>query len=273
MAWDIDATVFFLINDSGGPFMTDGTSEAENMNDEEGVVKALRPPNGGVGYGVWQFPELREFDGMFLCALTSSNGEYTEISSSGASTNGLSGGWNVETSSPVWGDNTPVKYRDVAFLKTFATSNVKALRYKGQHSSVGPDRFRRSMHIYGPISPGATPDRLTFLDPVTADSIWVKPIDWGDVPQSQSSDVSIKIKNNSGGLTASTNELTSEDIYLGSGAWYTFSDDGITFNSTFSLGNLGPGATKTLTVRQNVPGAAAVGPHAARLRVSTVSWA
>jgi hypothetical protein len=216
------------------------------------------------------FPELREFDGLFA-SHKEDGGNIKELDTSGDTTNGIDGTFTQRNADLPDPPDTLPSYRSATYLLSYAVSNVRAIRLRTDNTNNTPGW--RAVHVYGEISAGETPDRLLFLDADNADVEFSKPIDYGDVPRGQSQDRNIKIINNSGTLTANTVQLTAEALYLGSGAWYTFSDDGgSNFSATLNIGNLGPGATSTIIIRQIVPATETLSLHAGRVKANTASW-
>ena len=138
-------------------------------------------------------------------------------------------------------------------------------------TQVGQDAAFATMHFYGVISPGETPDRILFLDTENADAEFTKVLDFGDIPRGQTTTRTFKIKNNSSSKTINTIQVTAEDLYLNAGNWYTFGDDGISYQATFAVGNLGPGSTKLLYLKQIIPGAETLGLHTGRIKASHAS--
>jgi hypothetical protein len=130
--------------------------------------------------------------------------------------------------------------------------------------------------MYGLISSGETPDRLLFIDDSTGLE-FTEPLDWGDVPRGTTLDYDIKVKNNSGTLTANTNVLDFEALTGTSDTYYTIKETGGSFATTLSITSIGAGVTypsgaNVITVRLAVPDAAGFAAESARLFVSTVSW-
>lgn len=270
MAYDDDGTIFGQFATTG-EFADRSTSRAE-LNDEDSVTLNLQPPVASNGYGVWLFPELREFDGLFLSAAAGSDA-FQSIETSGNTTNGRDGTWTTRSSSPTFFFQTQKNYR--TGIVSFAVSNVRGLRYLGEHGTVGGNRFRMAMHIYGDISPGETPDRLLFIDESTGLE-FAQPWDPGDVPRGSAREFQFRLKNNStavgNNLTLNTIQFTAEDLFLGSGAWYTFSVGGDAFAATKQITSLAAEAASALiTARQIIPVNAILDAHVARIEASVGS--
>lgn len=275
-AYDADGSVFLETPSVGGygslpgvgtlpaTYFINSQAYALDYNDE-GTDSA----GGKLTYqrAKWEailFPEKREIDGLY--GASPGIGSWTTYSTD--SNNGMNGAW---TTFPYYW-RTSVALDDYrTYITSFALSNVTAIMSCGQTGAY-TDQYRRTLHIYGTITPGETPDRILFLDTENSDAVFTKLLDYGDLPRGQTQVRTFKVKNNSSTMTANTIQVTAEDIYGGSGAWYTFSDDNVSFQATFPVGNLGPGATKLLYLKQIVPDAQTPSVHAARIKVNQASW-
>jgi hypothetical protein len=152
-------------------------------------------------------------------------------------------------------------------------SNVRGLRLQSP-AAGGNAAHQQRWHVYGEIAAGETPDRLLFIDELTGLE-FALPKDYGDRPRGGSSDFEWRIKNNSAGETATTIQYTSEDLWLGSGAWYTHTlPGGSTYAATRSIASLAAATTTgIITTRSIIPDAETLGPHAGRTYLNVASWA
>ncbi len=279
MAYDDDGSVCLISvgTDAGlaqglGPISTPysvaTTTEEENVNDEDLTTQnRVNVAFGSLHFAIL-FPEKRELDGIYVAIGNVPSSSWSDYSDD--QTNGLDGTWN-DLSVPGVTSEPADGYRDNIISK--AISNVLAVRhFQGRNQASSSPHDMKSIHLYGTITPGETPDRLLFLDPDNADAEFTLPLDYGDVPRGQTSTDTFKVKNNSGSLTANTVQTTGADLFGGSGSWYTYSDDDITYSATLGLGNLGPGATKLVHIKQIVPDAQAPAVHAARTKLNVASW-
>lgn len=283
MAWDADGSVALrsesTVNGTGptaGGFGSISWSESTsgeriNGNDEDPVTEFRGLTSGGVSDAhimmAVLFPELRELDGMYVVA-TAVTPQNFWMYKSQDTTNGIDGSW-VNT---VAARNTSLAldhYRDN--ITSMAFPSVKGIKGNMGGSSTNDPIKWRTVHIYGAISPGETPDRILFLDTENADAKFTKVLDFGDVPRGQTTTRTFKIKNNSSTLTINTIQVTAEDLYLNAGDWYTFGDDGVSYQATFAVGNLGPGATKLLYLKQIIPDAETLSVQAGRIKASHAS--
>lgn len=279
MAWDADGSVALVTADlngfsapvgelPGGSYSDLTGTQKTNFNNESQAANSITTNNQKRRWFALLFPEPRELDGIYWSASTAKNepnGEWVTYSLD--TTNGIDGAWvnAVQTAryTVVTSD-----YRDEITSK--AVPSVKGLM-AFLDGTIGDDVRWSSFHVYGVISAGETPDRILFLDTENADATFTKVLDFGDVPRGQTTTRTFKIKNNSGSKTINTIQITAEDIWLNAGDWYTFGDNGVDYQATFAVGNLGPGSTKLLYLKQVIPGAETVGPQAGRIKASHAS--
>ena len=283
-AWDADGTV--VLYDSGtdgnmggggapvNPWNAATAQESQNGNDEDWATIFRRFNSPGVPDAyvltAFVFPEDREIDGAWING-TMNNSDlwlYTSVDS----TNGIDGTWLstvADWSSGFTATSTLEAYRDE--ILSLAVANVASIKFHIENTPSSSDAILRRMHFYGVISPGATPDRIVFLDTDNADAVFTSVLDYGDVPRGQTQQRTIKVKNNSASKTINTVQITAEDLYLNAGGWYTFSDDDVTYSATLALGNIANGATQLVYVKQIIPDAETLGLQAGRIKVSHAS--
>lgn len=280
LAWDDDGTVVLVAGQNNGdtgvgvppgiPYTNASVAEMEDMNDEDHASKfgANSNNNNRVVWVTHLFAEKHEIDGAYHVHEGSGGGPSSSAATSVDTTNGYDGTW-VDLSLTDFHNISPPldHYRDN--ITSQALSNILGTMFKVEENDGA---FHNSIHIYGAITPGETTDRLLFLDPDNADAEFTKPLDFGDVPRGQTQTDTFKLKNNSSGVTANTVQVTAEDLYLGSGSWYTFSDDDVSYSATLGLGNIGVGATQLVYVKQIVPDAQAPGVYVARVKANQASW-
>ena len=239
----------------------------ENLNDEEAGDVLTTGGGSNDMKLIWIFPELREFDGYFARGKDAGDpfdGEY-----SGNTTNGWDGTWTEFRASASEGTLVVIPdYRDD--ITSQAVSNVRSVRF--HNFGGGGGAGWSACHLYGEISAGETPDRLLWFDN-DDDLEFSLPQDYGDVPRGSAEDHVVYLKNNSAGLSANSVQVTAEDLFLGSGSWYTF-DDGTGFASTKSLASsIGNGASSPdITIRRITPDAETLGLHATRAYANVGSW-
>ncbi len=273
MAVDADGTVGFDINDgfpSGGGISTDLTSSVMIGMTREAVGSPGGPTvaNGGGRMIALVFPELRELDGWYVSA--DDGGTWgNPIHSSGDTTSGNDGTWTSRGSAPGIQNGLLTAYRDD--IISLAVSNVRGIRVKPTGLSGGGGSMDR-LHIYGEISSGETPDRLLWIDN-DDDLEFSLPVDYEDTPRGSAEDHVVYLTNNSSSLAANSVQVTAEDLFGGSGSWYTF-DDGTGFSATKALASsISNGANSpNITIRKIIPDDEAAQLHAARAFVAVGSW-
>jgi len=273
MAMDADGTIWARYG-LGQPVTEWPSANVTELSDEDDNNLSVRGWANGQGTAqfVWIFPELREIDGFYG---RYNNPTISLVETSVDTTNGKDGTWvqaiaDYDDSS---GIDTFDSYRDE--ITSLAISSQRAIRARGGVDNSGSETLLvQSWHMYGEISAGETPDRLLWIDEITGLEFTL-PLDYGDVPRGSARDRLTRLKNNSGSLTATTLQITAEDLFRGSGAWYTFDVGGGGFQSTNSdIASLGAGATSGLiTIRQIIPDSEILGVHAGRAYVNVDSWA
>lgn len=241
------------------------TSDVQAMNDEDTTAVINQTRNYPWTMHCVIFPEKRELDGWYQNVM---NDTAAWESYSTDTTNGFDGTWDTAVVAAT--RSTVVDhYRDN--ISSLAVQGVKAVMSLDGEDVTNRSSGRRRVHLYGVISPGETPDRIIFLDTENADAKFTKVLDFGDKPRGQTTTRTFKIKNNSSSKTINTIQVTAEALYLNAGGWYTFGDDGVNYQGTFAVGNLGPGATKLLYLKQIIPDAETLGVQAGRIKVSHAS--
>lgn len=272
IAWDDDGTVAGHRNNTTGGTLTEWTAGAmAELNDEDSVAQTI-PGSPGTSdqISMWfVFPELRELDGIFLRGQAAN--QFGLVESSADTTNGLDGTW--ATLIAAYDDSaagtTYDLYRSPVTVSVSSKRGVRAL-----FVNPGADSLE-SMHLYGEISAGETPDRLIFIDELTGLQ-FVLPKDYGDIPRGSARDFEWRLKNNStvagNNKTINTIGISVEALYLNSAAWYTFSIGGDSFASTKSITSLAPEASSALIVcRQIIPVAEVLDKHVARIQATVGS--
>lgn len=212
------------------------------------------------------FPQKRELDGYYInLSNVSGHGTYYSYDT----TNGLDGTW-INAGWTVLNSGTSSLYR--TNITSTAINGIRGIRIT--HYSGSESIRARVFHFYGSISPGESPDRLLFLNPSDSDATFSDLVDYGDFgigAIGASRDTQIKVKNNSGSKTAHDVTLTAEDLGFGSGSWFTFSADGVSFSSSLTFSSLSPGQSQPVYVRASVP-AGQSGLKSQRLQLSAGGW-
>ena len=245
-----------------------------DLNDEDNVAAfTYGASSGWAAEFYFLFAQKIEIDGYFAGVSNSDAPRFVnrDLLDSPDTTNGIDGVWTVIDSPIVTFTTTFTTHRDN--ILSLARPGKKGIHfgYDKVTGAASDSLFFQSMHLYGPISPGEIPDRILFLDTLAADAVFTKVLDFGDVPRGQTQTRTFKIKNNSASFTINTIQVTALSGYLNSGDWYEFGDDGVTYQATYSVGNLGPAATKLIYLKQIVPDAEVLGVHVARIEASHAS--
>ena len=282
MAWDSDGSVVLRSeSDNNGtgpspggfgsiPWSEASSGERINGNDEDptSYLRSLVTSGANDGHILIAilFPEPRELDAMYI------NRSGTTVANAWIyysldTTNGVDGTW-INAGVPFDTDSNVDHYRDN--ITTIGVSGVKGIKGNIGESSTGATFRWRTLHIYGGISPGETPDRIIFLDTEDADNAFTQVLDFEEVPRGQTQTRTFKLKNNSSTKTINTIQITAEDLYLNAGDWYEFSDSGA-FQGTLAIGNLGPGATQLITLKQIIPDDETLSVQAGRIKITHAS--
>jgi hypothetical protein len=213
------------------------------------------------------FPDKIDMEGIFVASSLGHSGDtvgacFVSVNS----TNGFDGDW-VQVIASLTDHYGGSDWREI---DTFGYLGVIAVkfrwkRYIGELSGI---------HLYGKrAATGADPDHIEFLDPLNGDAIFDPLHDYEEVPRGQVQQRTFKVKNASATLTAQSVDLSIESLTGVSYDWYDFSLDDVSYNPTLALGNLTPGQTVTVYLKQGVPVTAPLGLHAARIKAEPVAWA
>lgn len=285
IAWDNDGTVAYGALANSGDWvrgalpaaaLTELTTDKVSMNDDTDAYygQEFVAQSTPTIYALLLFPQKMEIDGYYYNFYAQSNTPNHFLSTSANTTNGVDGSWSA-LGSEIRVLNTTVKpdYRDD--VQTSAISNVVAVLHQSGNAFVGistPVHGVRALHLYGTITPGETPDRLLFLDPLNSDAEFTQPLDYGNRGRGTTNVRQIKVQNNSGTLTANTVQITAEEIAGTGGSLFTFSTDGVNDQGTLGLGNIGPGGSVTVYVHLTIPDAQALDLYDSRFYVNVASW-
>lgn len=275
IAYDDDGTAVFGYKD-GEPLVEQSGANIVELNDEDNSGVDLTGALDGNNRLVFIFPELREFDGIYIQRIGNGGGTVA-VHRSVDTTNGYDGTWvqviaalNVDGYGPTY-----TTYRNE--IQSVAENAIRGVRLSGfNYNPAGVSDWRYTgVHLYGSISPGETPDRLLFIDELTGLEFTI-PKDFGDVPRGSAREFEWRLKNNStvagNNLTINTIQFTAESLFLASGGWYTHSVGGDSFQGTKNITSLAPEASSSLIVtRQVIPQNEVVGPHSARIQATHTS--
>lgn len=227
-----------------------------------------RQYSGGAYVGTWifvLFPEKRDIDGIHWnhYGYASVDKQWSYVSND--TTNGEDGTWTNLNYDGRWRDFMAGSFRNN--INPFSLTDQLGFRcYSYPGSSDG---FVLSLHLYGTISTGETPDRLLFLDTAASDAEFVKPIDQGDIHRGQTIIRTFKLKNNSSTKSINTVQVTGDDLYAAAGDWYTFSLDGVSYQGTLNtIGNIAAGGTQLIYAKMEVVDTDIPFPAVARIKAN-----
>lgn len=198
---------------------------------------------------------------------------YYDYSTSTDTTNGFDGNW---TTNAIWspasmpGDAGPSIRNDPVAI---VGDGVKAFRIRYQCGSSSYSRDWQKIILWAEAS-GASYDGLEFWHPTLDQRL--DPVEYGDVPRNNQSDLTFRVKNQSSTLAANGIVLSSEAITDSTPSVaddFTFAPDGSTFTSTLDIGNLASGGiSSVVTVRKQTPVDAAMGLWFPRWVATPTSW-
>jgi hypothetical protein len=277
MALDKDGTQLYSI--SGANLVTQMTgADITTINNE--AEDGLPAPNGIYRFLLF-FPETRDLSAVFIAITTQTpGGTDLTVESSVDTTNGIDGIWAVQVApiqvmnqTPnIWGREITPGYRDG--IRTVAALGIHALRITLTSTYIQPTL--RAVHLYGSISAGQNPNRLTLWHPTEDHRVGEAWFDWGNTPRASSADRSFRVKNLSATLTAN-NVLTSLDILTDTtpsvSSQHTLSSDGASFAATAAAGTLAPGGLSgVMTLRRITPSNATLSLWCLRVAAKAETW-
>jgi len=285
MGWDQDGTIALWqhspgllgVSGPGGMFADVTTAfttqEKQDLQDEEYASAWQKNGHASNGAGnmlfLFIFPELRDLDGFY--PRTNAGGSTDWLYDSADTTNGFDGTWGESVTFTTSTSSNLDDYRDT--ITSFSRTGKRSAKYaqNGDYGGANAPLIFYNFHLYGEIAASETPDRLLFVDEITSLE-YQFPKDYGDVPRGSAREFEMRLKNNSGSLTANTVSGDSTDFFGGSGAWYTFDVAGGGFSGSYNITSIGNGASSGLiTVRQVIPDDADVQVHAGRHEVAVSS--
>lgn len=206
------------------------------------------------------------------------------LESSVNTTNGIDGTWNTIAagafgSQHTYGATSMGNYRTIGAggIYTIASNGtgLRGLRFGIASGGATTGYLLGPVHLYGRVT--SPTDRLRLWHPTLDQPLSDTPafLDFGDVPQSTSTDRNFRVKNDSA-LTATTITVGMDARTDGSPtlvSQHTFSYNGGSFGSTASLASLAPGIiSETFTIRQSLLPNAPLGVWHQRLYVTAASW-
>ena len=258
-------------------------ADVAHINDESAATAFVGAPGSPTWIG-FVFPEKRNLDGIHV-NVSGTIAEYSWIMVSEDTTNGIDGTWEqVVSLDAFWDDHAADFYRRPGVIQIIADTDIAGIGdavtgvaiYVETAGSAAQNVI--SLHLYGNISVGQTADRLAFIDAeyvnidVPEDEftkpVFVKPLDFGDVPRGQTQVRQVILKNLSEAVTLDDVELSVEALTGASDAWYEFSFDDEAYTPTLAFGDMGPGEERLFYVRQAVLDTEPLGVEAARIKAT-----
>lgn len=224
------------------------------------------------------FPYLVDLSKFFLAWSTSDalSTATRTLETSADSTNGLDGTWTNRLSG--WPIATVVKpdYRS-AIQAVSAATGIIAARFTKTSVSSGGMKLA-AMHLYGVAAANADPYLRLWhptLNQALAASAFYDGTGQGDPNQGETHDVTFRVKNTHGTLTANSVTVSTEGLTGSSTAagWILYSTGGA-YAASQNLGNLGAGVISgVITGRLTVPSTAVLGQQSPRTVAAAGSWA
>jgi hypothetical protein len=281
MPYDKDGTV--VASSLGGAITQQSAGTITALNDESDNALATVI---NCDWLAFIFPEQRDIDGFFVAMQRAVGGSIIDkVEVSPNTTTGADGTWTQIQAQYTIAGGTAVNPNYRTDYKAAASLGAKAIRFtpgaRGvSGSGAGSGNWAwAAVHIYGSISPGQNPNRLSIWHPTSDVRVPANWFDWGDSPRGSSADKTFRVKNLSGTQTANTVNVTTEvltDATGGApsvGGQHTLSTDATTFTASIAIGNLAPAAISgVLTIRRNTPSNAQLGAWAFRIAANATSW-
>lgn len=273
--YDIDGTAVYWAVDSGGVggvvTALSGASLTAMNNESEDTYPAPTSSNWSL---IMIFPVAMDIIAYHYSARSGwsvSGYGPSSLERSNDTTNGIDGTWTNVTSTIVGNSSSQVSPTYRNSITSLSIANVKAIRFRG----VTQYQHFRTLHLYG--APTATTnDILAFWDPVSDQALGGAALDFGDVPQTNTSTKTFRIKNMSATLTANTISISDSaptDFSPSVPPQYEYSLDGINYSQAVNISSLIPGEiSQVVTMRKTTPSNAALGLHALRVTAQASSW-
>ena len=228
------------------------------------------------------FPESRDIDGFFIALARATGGSIVDkVEVSANTTSGADGSWTQIQAQYTIPGGAAVNPNYRTDYKAATALGQRAVRITpGARGALGTGNWAwAAVHVYGSISPGQNPNRLSIWNASADARASANTFDWGDSPRGSSADKQFRVKNLSSTLSANSVRISTEVLTEASVAGaptvasqHTLSTDGTTFAATVNVGNLAPGAISgVLTIRRNTPSNAQLGPWALRVVAEALS--
>lgn len=207
--------------------------------------------NAGLGVGPGRrvalfLPDYFDLSAVFIAA---DSNYLSQLEVSGDSTNGHDGTWTL-LSNDTYSRDVTNTYRNG--IDSYTATMVRWLKLRSNSSR---NRTLRALHVFGGWSTGVNQDRLIGMDPVDDLRPLQGPdLDFGDIIQGTTHERDFRVKNNSSTLTAQGVEL---GLHRQNSVMEYSTDDGVTWLTSVSLGDIAPGAITPIIKIRRVVGATA----------------
>jgi hypothetical protein len=273
MCYDKDGTVLIHLDAVNAAT----TPNAISLNDD---TESNWFPPGFLQSGkmVAIFPEKRDLLGVYL----RSNNDYANSTTqptwatSVDSTNGIDGTWVALTGTSTADDNAgQVNPNYRTMITAVSALGIVAVRYIYAVNNANNRAWQIAWHMYGNISSGENPNRLSLWHPTSDVAIGAAYFDWGNVGRSSTADRTFRVKNLSATLSANTITCSTDvlaDTSPTVAGQHTLSNGGA-FAATASAGTLAAGAISgVMTLRRTIVSNAVSGLWTFRVNASAASW-
>ena len=278
MAWDRDGsvaaalnlttvTVIYVCNSAQRADLNSEHLGPENFGTYGVQVDVLNGQTGAMGI---LFPELRNLVARYadVYPIGANNQDFQW---SPNTTNLLDGTWNTLA----FLDRTASRI-DMRSPDAFVQAGVKGVRWTYfRGGGTGWCRYD-TLHLYGDIAAGETPNRLRFWQTAVDAEVAPAHFDLGDIQQGTQQNIAFRIKNNSPTQTAQSVAVSAEalsDTTPSNVGQHTFSTDGVIYTPTINIGDLAPGAiSPILYMRRQTSPSATFGLWWTRFIASAASW-
>jgi hypothetical protein len=289
VAYDIDGTRVFYRANSGAITTMTGTQK-EQMNRNSGLDVFTRGSATEAGRMIWLFDQPMTIAGLWATFDRGGAGIGSTVNAGGwgystDTTNGIDGTWTflgteaLALDSCSWAvhgtqhtDTVEDAVRDQPYVFGSPVDDIVGLRIYMHAGNTNEITFRQAA-IYGHVT---NPLWLTFWHPTLDQAAEVADVDWGFHDRFTVDVLEFRLKNchPTAGLSGISLEL--DDISTDSpaaGTDHRLSDDGVSYSTTISIPDLGPGdISDVLYVRRNTPSNAVFGIYEVRIKPTVTSF-
>lgn len=264
MEVDLDGTVGASIT-SAGAITTLTNAQLQSLNDESDASTVPTP--GTNGFTAYIFPELRDIVAVFFSHTTGN----ATIAVSSNTTNGFDGTWTTVLTAGARTLATQPTYR--TGIEAAAAAGIRGIR--ALSSSTGAPR---TFHVYG-YNSSLVANKLELWHPTLDQPLYQTPaaLDAGDIMRNTTTNLTFRLKNLSGTLTANTITVNASALTdataptMVSGISFDYNGGG--FAPTASLASLAPNTISAVfTIRHTVPSNVALGIWTQRVVASASTW-